>query len=77
MNGGTWRYPLVSVHEEEGGAGALSEGAEGQDGRPYTQCLHRIMTCKRPGWYDSSPKKGQGAQRHYSMAGPLNVHLKL
>lgn len=69
----------AGVLEEEGGAGALNEEAEGRDGRPHTQCLPRIMTCKRPGWCDFSPEKGQGCPEALldSMAGPLNVHFKL
>lgn len=78
----------AGVLEEEGGAGALNEEGhgmadhpmpEGRDGRPHTQCLPRIMTCKRPGWCDFSPEKGQGCPEALldSMAGPLNVHFKL
>lgn len=69
----------AGVLKEEGGAGALSEGAEGREGRPHTQRLPRIMTRKRPGWCDSSPEKGQGGPEALldSVAGPLNVHLKL
>lgn len=57
-----WRHMEVSagVHEEEGGAGALSKGAEGRDGQPQAQRLPRIRTCKRSGWCYSSQEGPEG-----------------
>lgn len=72
-----WRHIEVSadVHQEEGGTGALTEGAEDWGGQPHTQCLPRMIT----GGCDSSPEKGQrGPEALLNlMAGPLDVHLEL
>ena len=44
----------AGVHEEEGGAGALSEGAGGWGGLPHAHRLPKMVACIRPGWCDFS-----------------------
>lgn len=52
----------AGVHEEEGGAGALSEGAGGWGGRPHAYRLPRMVACIRPGWCDFSQEGPLGPE---------------